>query len=319
MRKTAQKIDEEAAHWVARVDRGPLSGREEAALEAWLAHDIRAAGAYHRMEALALHSLRAAALGKDFDPATFRPRLLTRRWAMAGSGSIAAGLLVAGATWSNTRSLSYRTGKGEVRVLPLEDGSVITLNTESELRVRFSQAQREVELAYGEALFEVAKNKTRPFIVRAGDTRVKVVGTSFTVRNLEENPVQVLVRSGIVEVSKAASHKTVVPVQVTANTKVVSPVGEDTVQAKPIAVVQLRREMAWQAGLVAFEGKSLAEAAAEFARYSNTRIVIDDPGLGQEEIAGLFRANDPVGFARKISMSLNAHTRMGDGEVHIAR
>ena len=77
--------------------------------------------------------------------------------------------------------------------------------------------------------------------------------------------------------------------------------------------------MAWQDGHIAFEGESLAEAAAEFARYSDTRIIIDDPALAQEEIAGLFKATDPVGFAQTIAISLNAHARVGEGEVRLTR
>ena len=77
--------------------------------------------------------------------------------------------------------------------------------------------------------------------------------------------------------------------------------------------------MAWQNGQIAFEGETLAQAAAEFARYSDTRIVIDDPALAKEEIAGLFKATDPVGFAQTIAISLNAHARIGEGEVRLTR
>ena len=63
----------------------------------------------------------------------------------------------------------------------------------------------------------------------------------------------------------------------------------------------------------------LAQAAAEFSRYSDTRIVIEDPALGREEIAGLFKATDPVGFANTIAISLNAHVRVAEGEVRLTR
>ena len=99
----------------------------------------------------------------------------------------------------------FSTGKGETKVVALKDGSVVTLNTASEIRVNYSDAVRAVELVRGEALFDVAKNKARPFVVAAGDTSVRVVGTSFTVRHFDAAPVQVLVREGIVEVFKPAA------------------------------------------------------------------------------------------------------------------
>jgi transmembrane sensor len=94
---------------------------------------------------------------------------------------------------------------------------------------------------------------------------------------------------------------------------------EKTIDAHPVAKAQLHRELAWQDGRIAFEGQTLAQAVKEFARYSDTKIVIDDPELAKEEIAGLFKANDPVGFAETIAMSLNAHTHIDEGEVRLTR
>jgi transmembrane sensor len=89
--------------------------------------------------------------------------------------------------------------------------------------------------------------------------------------------------------------------------------------ARPVPVAQLHRQMAWQNGQIAFEGETLAQAAAEFSRYSDTRIVVDDPALAREEIAGLFKATDPVGLAKTIAISLNARASIGEGEVRLTR
>jgi transmembrane sensor len=86
-----------------------------------------------------------------------------------------------------------------------------------------------------------------------------------------------------------------------------------------VPAAQLQRRLAWQDGHIAFEGETLAAAAAEFARYSDTRIVIEDPALAKEEIAGLFKATDPVGFAQTIALSLNARASVGEGEVRLTR
>lgn len=317
--KTAHQIDAEAADWAARLDRGPLSAEDEAGLKAWLEADARALGAFGRMRALALSSERARALGPDFDPASFRPAsFMPRRRLLAAGGAIAATALIgAGTAWQLLHSRGrFTTGKGETKVVALQDGSVVTLNTASEIQVRYSESLRTVELVRGEALFDVAKNKARPFVVMAGDTKVRAVGTSFTVRHLEASPVQVLVREGIVEVSKPSLAGA--PLRITANTMAVAQ--EDrSIATRALPATQLQRQMAWHDGHIAFEGETLAEAAAQFARYSDTRIVIEDPSLAREEIAGLFKATDPVGFAQTIAISLNAHARVAEGEVRLTR
>ena len=319
--RTAQQIDAQAAEWAVRMDRGPLAPDQETLFQAWLDGDVRCLGAFGRMRAIALTSERARALGPDFDPEVFsQAPAFPRRRVLQLGGAIAAGALVAvGGTW---QVLRYRgrfvTGKGETKVVALKDGSVVTLNTASEIQVNYSETMRSVELVQGEALFDVAKNKARPFVVTAGDTNVRAVGTSFTVRRLEAAPVQVLVREGVVEVSKPASSAP--PVRISANSMAQAPLDDiAAIEARPIAVTQLNRQLAWQKGQIAFEGETLAQAAAEFARYSDTKIVIDDPALAREEIAGLFKATDPVGFAQTIAISLNAHARIGEGEVRLAR
>ena len=320
--KTAHQIDAEAADWAARLDRGPLSAEQEVRFQDWLGADARCMGAFGRMRALALTTERARALGPDFDPSVFEPApAFPRRRVLQIGGAIAASALVGiGGTWQILRLRGrFSTGKGETKVVALKDGSVVTLNTDSAMQVRYTDELRSVELIRGEALFDVAKNKARPFMVMAGDTNVRVVGTSFSVRRLEAAPIQVLVREGIVEVfkpSQAGGH----PVRISANTMAVAQADNAAaIAAMPVPVAQLHRQMAWQKGQIAFEGETLAQAAAEFARYSDTKIVIDDPALAREEIAGLFKATDPVGFAQTIAISLNARARIGEGEVRLAR
>jgi transmembrane sensor len=319
--KTAHQIDAEAAGWAARLDRGPLSAEDEAALEAWLHGDVRALGAFGRMRALALSSERAQALGPDFDPAYLdsAPRFARRRLLEVG-GAIAATVLIgAGGAWQFLRHRGrFVTGKGETKVVALQDGSVVTLNTASEIQVNYSAGVRAVELVQGEVLFDVAKNKARPFVVTAGDTNVRVVGTSFSVRRIDTAPIQVLVREGVVEVFKPAQGAK--PVRISANSMAVAQADSAAViAAMPVPAAQVHRQMAWQNGQIAFEGETLAQAAEEFSRYSDTRIVIEDSGLAREEIAGLFKATDPVGFAQTIAISLNARASIGEGEVRITR
>ena len=319
--KSASQIDAEAADWAARVDRGPLSPGDDRLFHDWLGGDIRCPGAYARIRALALYSERAQALGSDFDPANFvSAQSPSRRRVLWTGSAIAASALigVAGAWHVLHQHGRFSTGKGGTKVLALQDGSVVTLNTASEILVQYSDARRSVELIRGEALFDVAKHKTRPFVVTAGRTNVRAVGTSFTVRRMDATPVQVLVREGIVEVFEPAAGMK--PVRISANTLVEAPQGGGgAITASPIPAAQMHRQMAWQSGQLAFEGETLAQAVTEFARYSDTRIVIEDPALAREEIAGLFKATDPVGFAQTIAISLNARARIAEGEVRLTR
>jgi transmembrane sensor len=210
------------------------------------------------------------------------------------------------------------TGKGETRVVALQDGSVVTLNTLSRIAVDFSEETRGIRLLQGEVLFDVAKNPGRPFVVLVGETQVRVVGTIFTVRRIAAAPVQVLVREGIVDVAKTGM-AAAAPVRIFANMRATAPVTGGGIAAHTVAPTELRRALAWQDGRIELKGETLAEAVTEFARYSDTKIVIDDPRLAKEEIAGLFNANNPVGFAQTVAVSLNARTRIEEDVVHISR
>lgn len=326
-RETSEEIELAAALWVARIDRAQLSAVESEQFEQWQAADIRRLGAFMRLRAVALHSERARALGSDFDPESFgsehfvhdqdipqRP-LGRRQLLWLGGAAVAASAAGVFGVSLLMRGAIYDTRLGEVRVVTLEDGSVITLNTSSKIEVQFRDDRRVVTLEDGEALFDVAKDRARPFIVMAGATVVRAVGTSFTVKRLAAAPVEVLVREGVVEVTASAAR----PTRLTANMRMVT--GEEGGLQRPVSIAtdEIRRETAWKEGRIAFEGERLDSAARAFERYSDTRIVIDDPTIASEEITGLFAANDPVSFARAAAASLDLKATPGPNEVRLSR
>jgi len=307
---TAQDIYDQAVLWAAKADAGPLAPDERSALDTWLDADVRHFGAFAQASAL-LQPLRNAA------ETPVRP-ILSRRRLVIG-GSIAATVALAAVPLANSlmRGQRYATSVGEMRVVSLGDGSVISLNTNSEVRVDYTKSLRAIDLVVGEALFDVAKNRVRPFVVRASNTQVRAVGTSFSVRMLPAEPVQVLVREGVVEVTRP--DVPVAPaVRVAANTKAFAP--KDTpIVAKPVTLAEVARTLAWREGRIAFHGETLGEAATEFARYSDTRIRIDDPAIAQERVTGLFVSADPVGFAKAVATSFDLHAEIGDREVRLTR
>jgi transmembrane sensor len=236
------------------------------------------------------------------------------------TGSVAAGIAGAGIfgvdLWKRSREQTLSTGKGEVREILLADGSVVKLNTNSKVEVRYTEELREVRLLEGEALFDVAKNKARPFVVQAKDTLVRAVGTSFTVSVLAQRAVRVLVKEGVVEL-KRANAATSTSVRVSANNQAIAPHGAP-ITATPIAQSKLTRDLAWQYGRIAFDDQTLQDAANEYARYSDIQIVVE-PAVANMTVTGSFASSDPVGFARTAASTLDLQVELNGREVKIFR
>ncbi|WP_181160169.1 FecR family protein [Sandaracinobacter neustonicus] len=321
-RETSAEIDEVAARWAVRIDNAPLRSDEQAELDVWLSGDVRRLGAFARARAVFAHASRSRALGPGFNPDEFLAGLETlpianphdpeapddvdrrqsrRAVLIGGSGVLAAGISVAlGLRWQ-TAANSVSTQRGEIRLVPLPDGSTMTLNTASAAHVEFSDRLRQVTLKEGEALFDVARDVVRPFVVMAGSTSVRAVGTSFTVSRIEARPVQVLVRQGTVEVETGGQLRSVS--QIGANRRAVVRQSHP-VEISSVNSADVDRELAWREGMLSFEDCPLREAAAQFARYSDSHILFADPAIGNETITGLYAANNPRGFAQSAALSL---------------
>ncbi len=322
-REPAQNIDETAAVWTARLDRG-LTTAERAALDQWLAGDSRRIGALARARAIWTHADRVRSLGpvatQDPPQPSFRGRI-DRRTAMLGGGAIAASL-VAGITIPRFLGSGHRltTATGEIRRVPLGEGSVVTLDTNSVVETAFSKERRDIRLVSGMAYFEVAHDPARPFVVEARDLLVRAVGTAFSVRNLPGQPVAVVVSEGRVALSRGTGQASAVPLELGANAQAIVPSGsrltaEDV--ARALTPDDLTRSLSWRDGMLAFEGETLAQAAQRFRRYGGPAIVIDDASLARQPISGLFAASDPRGFAQAIAVSFDAHVAEDSGKVHL--
>lgn len=316
MKSSKLEINRIAAEWAAKRTSGVLSPEEQACFDAWVAADVLHLGAYGRAIAVLarldrLRAVNASAL-RTKNVAT---PSWSRRWMVIGGSSV--GLLaaagVAGLIVWQEKPEEYSTGIGETRVVVLSDGSVVTLNTASQISVIYSRHTRTVHLVQGEALFNVAKNKQRPFIVFADNTEVRAVGTSFTVRFLQQRPIQILVQEGAVDVMRR--DKPNAPVRGVAETQtLVSP--NEPIVTRAIPYSQVARGVAWQYGQIAFDNATLEAAATEYARYSRTRIVVD-PAVSDRTITGMFPSNDPAGFARAATSVLNLHLEVEADQIRI--
>lgn len=336
-------IDGAAADWTARLDRGALTPADTALFEAWLEADVRHRGAFARAQAAFATLDRARALGAHVTAENFadlnlsgapaawapyvaqsdRPRA-SRRAVLAGGAAAAAALAAVfgpGAyerLFPRTPPQLYTSKKGEIKLVSLTDESVLTLNTHSLVSVDYSEDRRGVELRDGEVIFAVAKDAARPFSVLAGEVEVRAVGTSFMVRHMQGRPVEVLVQEGVVDVVYRTQPGSLV--RAAANTRVTAD-GPSTLGAKltkaAVSAATMARETAWRQGMIAFEGVSLATAAVEFSRYSDTRIVIDDVAIATTTITGLFEANNPAGFSQAVAGSLGLKVDVGPGFVRL--
>lgn len=306
------EINAAAAEWVAREDAGTLSPAEAAQLAAWLAADSRHLGAYGRMRAI-MSSCDRLYRGEHVPgPASapaVRPRARAWAWRAAALAASLALVTVAALRFLDDGADTYTTRIGEISRVALEDGSLVTLNTDSRVRVRFDEGHRDIELLRGEAMFDVAKDRQRPFAVTAGGTRVVAVGTSFSVRRSPAR-VNVLVREGVVKVDEAEQ-----PVlRLQAGDKASLPERRAPVVAR-VDAVEVHRELAWRDGMIAFSGETLEEVAREFARYNTLRIRIADPDVAGLEVVGMFSATDPIGFSRAAAQSMHLDMALGENEI----
>lgn len=306
------KIDATAAEWVAREDAGPLSADEAAALAAWLAADSRHLGAYGRMHAIMMRTDRiyrgTPAEADDEDAREARPR--RQRWARRLLAMAASLAVAAGAGWFVVQQQAgvHATRIGEVAHVSLEDGSLITLNTDSRVRVRYAEGRRSIELLRGEAMFDVAKDRQRPFVVSAGGTQVVAVGTSFTVKRSPAQ-VDVLVREGIVQVQEQQQELRLLRGDKVRLASRAAPV------LRKVDDAEVRRELAWRNGMIAFSGQTLQEVAQEFARYNRLHIRLADAEIADLEVVGMFSATDPIGFSRAAAQSMHLDMALGDDEI----
>lgn len=199
------------------------------------------------------------------------------------------------------------TAATERRTVSLPDGSSVTLNASTRLETEWLDHERRIHLVSGQALFRVAKDKARPFIVTVGDRTITALGTAFDVR-LDADKVQVTLLEGRVAVrgvGKAAQQPTL---ELKPNQQMVALGGElPTVQS-----VDTTLASAWAEGQLFFTDKALPAAVAEMNHYSARQIVVADPALSEYRVNGMFRAGNQDGFVSAITSYFPIDARPDD-------
>lgn len=319
-----------AASWCLRLADGPLSSEDQTAFDAWLAEDpLNAAvfddavGLWQGVESQAAEPdmivLRGAALESLRRANRLRwtraPRL--RALAVAAAVVAAFGLGV----WRYTAPQVYETGIGERRVVSLSDGSKLSLDADTEVRVRYTHGRRDLTLEQGRARFQVAKDALRPFTVRADGRMIVATGTQFSVERLG-GQVRVILYEGKVAVLAApAGGGRPEPVRVGPGRipaeQVLKPGGELVLAAtgKPTAVpavlepADLGRSLAWEGGQLVFSDEPLARAIERVNRYADHPLVLGDAAAGQVLVNGVFTTGDTPAFVEGVTAAYPLEAR----------
>jgi transmembrane sensor len=297
--------DDGAARWAIRLDANALAAPEQAALDTWLSVSAGRTAALLRAQATLSYLDRGRALAgltaDHEEPGAARGWRPHRRALLAGAGGMAATLL--GLAWFRAGDRVVDTGIGELRRVPLSDGSQATLNTRTRMQVDMVASQRTIRLEDGEAWFRVAHDKARPFVVEVGDIRVRAVGTAFSVRRREKG-AEVLVTEGMIETWVVGQEKRGHRISAGSRGFVPSIRAEIEVATAP---QEIDRALAWRSGELALDGETLAYAAEELNRYNVRQLVISDPKLREEPLVGYFRTTEPENFARAVASMIDAH------------
>jgi len=230
-----------------------------------------------------------------------RPRRLLR-YATAGFALVVLASLAWG--WRHYAAVdqaSYRTAIGGLQDVPLPDGSVITLSSDSRILVTLSRNERHIDLQQGEAFFKVAKDPGRPFVVSAGDRRAIAVGTRYDVRR-DAAELRVIVTQGVVRLESdngpggRRRPSTLLPA---GSIALASDAG---VVVNSGSVQQAEEFLSWRSGFLSFHDTPLASAAAEFNRYNARKIVIGDASIGSLRVGGNFRWSNAETFVRLLEL-----------------
>ena len=198
------------------------------------------------------------------------------------------------------RGSKYQTPIGAVETVSIIDGSRVTLNTDTAIRVALSEGERRIQLDRGEAYFEVAKDAHRPFVVRAGTVSVTAVGTQFSVRRQGLDTL-VIVTEGVVRVQGHGGASAPAPQAVTAGQSARITEAGLLIQNEPEPRVE--EQLSWRTGVLVFRDARLENAVAEFNRYNARKILIADPALKDLRVAGSFKATSTDAFVHLLEQA----------------
>lgn len=306
------RVAEEAARWFARLQGEAATGDEWLAFERWLASSPAHARAYEQLELLWVdldHASVVRELGGRPLVAAARRRQErrvgrvdrpVRRGAWIGAGAaVAAGLVVAvglGLGPMGVATQAFETPAGQTRDITLADGTHVRLNAASRIRVRFERGARRVEMDEAEAVFDVAHDAQRPFLIAVGDRQVRVVGTEFNLRH-RADLVDLTVRRGIVEV-RPLDALGAAPTRVTVGQELTHLAGQP---GQVMKVVDPETNFAWTNGQLIYRDQPLSDVAADLSRRFAVPVKVADAQTGALRFSGVLVTDNEADVLRRLA------------------
>ncbi len=297
---------EEAIRWRLRLIES--SAKTSPDFELWLADPLNQAAwnqlarPWDDLDAIAQAPEMLAARQAALDDARAVRARRQRGRLMAIAASLLIGLTAAGVTWSLVRPDDYRTTLGERRVVTLSDGSKLSLDADSEVTVRYRAHERSLHLLKGQARFDVAHDKSRPFSVVAGNQKVIATGTAFNIDMAGPKVLVTLIEGHVVVLDENDADKTVTavwsrPVELRAGQQLAA--GAAT--PPQIIPANIQRVTAWTIGQIIFDDEPLSSVVDRVNRYGGPQVVITSPEVGAMKISGVFNAGDTLGFVEIVT------------------
>lgn len=329
-------VKETAAYWAMRLASEDCGPADRAAFIAWRDEHPARAAIFERTER-ALRTVdrhmghpELEAMSRQVLEETAPKQRAPRRWLAAGLA--AAVLLVAGLSAhlltggrvapapdsTLMAQTMYETAVGERSTVTLPDGSVVTLNTNSRIRVGFAQDRRAVELENGQAFFEVAKDASRPFVVKAGNQQITAIGTSFDVRFDTQAEISVVLVEGRVAVDEVEPLPSKKVLEQAPEKRIEMSAGERLVanatEGRKIRPADVEDATSWRNGRLIFRGEPLAEAVAEVNRYTTSKLqLVDDPRLEEITVSGVFNVGRLESFVLAVTSVHSIEARKTPG------
>ncbi|MBE0457455.1 FecR domain-containing protein [Pseudoalteromonas sp. KG3] len=335
-------IQAKASRWISAMDRG-LSAQERHEFQLWVQENKAHQDAVFELaqiwdELSVLNELSSLFPNKH---GINKPVQRTANFSIAASVFaallIASFMFIAIEHWPSAPheqakySKIYRTKVGEQATFVLPDSTIVQLNTNSLLEVAYTNNRRQLILSRGEGRFNVAKDAARPFTVMAGDKSFTALGTVFNVQRNAASDLELVVTEGkvmITDPSVAVNADDFVQLQNASNdTAKVKNINASIVISGEKALIKesitkpitrltqddVQRDLAWQQGMLIFNGEPLSDALQEVSRYTATRFELADPSLASLKVAGVFKAGDIVGLLDSLRLNLAIeHERLGE-------
>lgn len=313
-----EEIAARAAAWVVRLRADDVTGEDWAEATAWLDTDPTHRRAFDEAEGLwaAVDHVGIAHRAPVVDLAVHRARRtgLGRRWLIAApamAAAVAAAVLLAPLLQS-VPTVVYRTAPGETRTVALEDGSKLQINGDSTLSVKMERGRRLVHMDQAEAVFDVAHDADRPFLIDVGESQVRVVGTAFNIRRSTQD-TEVSVLRGVVEVSDLD----------TPSRKVRLTVGQAVRRADAdgrmaVAPVDVRTAAAWTQGRRAYDDRPLTDIAADLSRAFSTPVTVA-PDAANLRFSGVLLLDDEAAVVDRLERFLPIKATRGPQGVRLER